>query len=63
VLQVKVSGPEVPRPIVSFAHAGFDDTLLKEIVKRGFEAPTAIQVGARWVGLLMHTYMYKYVRE
>lgn len=35
----------MPRPIRSFTEAGFGDTLLKEIVKRGFEAPTAIQVG------------------
>lgn len=43
-IDVRATGSDVPRPIVSFTHAGFDDTLLKEIVKRGFEAPTPIQV-------------------
>ena len=46
-LQVQVEGRESCRPIVSFKHAtGFSETLLREIVKRGFEAPTPIQAQA-----------------
>jgi hypothetical protein len=41
----QATGRGPPKPIRSFTEAGFGDTLLKEIVKRGFEAPTAIQVG------------------
>ncbi|CAM9588011.1 unnamed protein product, partial [Discosporangium mesarthrocarpum] len=38
------SGAEaVPAPIRSFTYAGFDDTLLSEVVRQGFEAPTPIQ--------------------
>jgi ATP-dependent RNA helicase DDX42 len=45
-LEVAVSGTSVPRPIRSFMEAGFNDKLLREIVKHGFEAPTAIQAQA-----------------
>jgi len=46
-LQVQVEGRESCRPIVSFKHAtGFSEILLREIVKRGFEAPTPIQAQA-----------------
>ena len=45
-LRVQVTGREPLRPILSFTHAGFSDTLLKEIIKRGFEAPTPIQAQA-----------------
>jgi ATP-dependent helicase YprA (DUF1998 family) len=58
--QVQVSGNMVPRPIVSFTHAGFDDKLLKEIVRRGFEAPTAIQVPALY---MLETLIIKRGRE
>eukprot|EP00624_Nannochloropsis_granulata_P006160 evm.model.NODE_44740_length_13915_cov_24.414877.4 len=46
-LQVQVEGRESCRPIVSFKHAtGFSEILLREIIKRGFEAPTPIQAQA-----------------
>lgn len=34
---------DVPAPVRSFMHAGFDDFLLSEVVRQGFEAPTPIQ--------------------
>ncbi|CAM9838703.1 unnamed protein product, partial [Sphacelaria rigidula] len=34
---------DVPAPVRSFKHAGFDDLLLTEVVRQGFEAPTPIQ--------------------
>lgn len=36
----------VPAPVRSFKHAGFDDVLLSEVVRQGFEAPTPIQAQA-----------------
>ncbi|CAM9747196.1 unnamed protein product [Ascophyllum nodosum] len=36
----------VPAPVRSFKHAGFDDRLLSEVVRQGFEAPTPIQAQA-----------------
>ena len=36
----------VPAPVKSFKHAGFDDLLLSEVVRQGFEAPTPIQAQA-----------------
>lgn len=36
----------VPAPVRSFKHAGFDDLLLSEVVRQGFEAPTPIQAQA-----------------
>ncbi|CAM9523363.1 unnamed protein product [Scytosiphon promiscuus] len=36
----------VPPPVRSFKHAGFDDVLLSEVVRQGFEAPTPIQAQA-----------------
>ena len=45
-LGVQATGRGAPTPIRSFTEAGFGETLLKEIVKRGFEAPTAIQAQA-----------------
>ncbi|CAM9791298.1 unnamed protein product, partial [Ectocarpus fasciculatus] len=36
----------VPAPVQSFKHAGFDDLLLSEVVRQGFEAPTPIQAQA-----------------
>lgn len=37
---------DVPAPVRSFKHAGFDDLLLSEVVRQGFEAPTPIQAQA-----------------
>lgn len=36
----------VPAPVRSFKHAGFDDLLLSEVIRQGFEAPTPIQAQA-----------------
>lgn len=36
----------VPAPVRSFKHAGFDDALLSEVIRQGFEAPTPIQAQA-----------------
>jgi ATP-dependent RNA helicase DDX42 len=38
-----VTGADVPRPIISFGHLPFDETLKKLIVKNQFEKPTPIQ--------------------
>lgn len=32
-MEIKVAGSEVPRPIVSFGHLPFDETLKRLIVK------------------------------
>ena len=42
-LNVKVSGPSPPNPVSSFAHFGFDESLLKSIRKSEFSSPTSIQ--------------------
>ena len=49
--QLLVDGNNTPRPIISFKDCGFNDLLLKEIVKAGFESPTAIQKQALPVAL------------
>jgi ATP-dependent RNA helicase DDX42 len=46
VLDVRVSGSEVPSPALSFGHFGFDEVIMKEIRKSGFEKPTPIQCQA-----------------
>ena len=43
-LGVHVSGAVPPRPVTSFGHFGFDDTLLKAIRRSDFTQPTPIQV-------------------
>lgn len=40
----KVSGPSPPKPVTSFGHFGFDESLMKAIRKAGYTQPTAIQV-------------------
>ena len=45
-LNVKVSGPTPPRPVSSFAHFGFDESLMKSIRKSEFTQPTSIQATA-----------------
>eukprot|EP01017_Pseudomicrothorax_dubius_P043240 TRINITY_DN7167_c0_g1_i4.p1 TRINITY_DN7167_c0_g1~~TRINITY_DN7167_c0_g1_i4.p1 ORF type:complete len:567 (+),score=158.73 TRINITY_DN7167_c0_g1_i4:289-1989(+) len=45
-MEIKVSGRDVPRPIVSFAHLGLDETLVDKIIKQNFERPTPIQCQA-----------------
>ncbi|XP_059216493.1 ATP-dependent RNA helicase DDX42 [Stomoxys calcitrans] len=42
-LGVKVTGPEPPKPVTSFAHFGFDETLMKAIRKAEYTQPTPIQ--------------------
>ncbi|RKP26567.1 P-loop containing nucleoside triphosphate hydrolase protein [Syncephalis pseudoplumigaleata] len=42
-LDMHVTGPDVPKPCVSFAHFGFDDRLLETISKAGYTTPTGIQ--------------------
>ncbi|KAI9005054.1 P-loop containing nucleoside triphosphate hydrolase protein [Hyaloraphidium curvatum] len=48
---MRVTGADVPRPCVSFAHFGFDDALLRTISKHGYTEPTAIQRQAVPAGL------------
>lgn len=45
-LGVKVSGPEPPKPVSSFAHFGFDENLMKAIRKAEYTQPTPIQAQA-----------------
>ena len=42
-LGIKVSGIHAPHPVSSFAHFGFDETLMKMIRKNNFTQPTPIQ--------------------
>ncbi len=42
-LGIRVSGASPPKPVSSFGHFGFDDTLLKAIRKSEFTQPTPIQ--------------------
>ncbi|XP_050310964.1 ATP-dependent RNA helicase DDX42 [Anthonomus grandis grandis] len=43
---LKVSGGGAPKPVASFAHLGFDDKLLKAIIKAEYTSPTPIQAQA-----------------
>lgn len=45
-LGLKVSGAAAPAPVCSFAHFGFDDTLMKAIRKSEYVSPTPIQAQA-----------------
>ncbi|CAO3702697.1 unnamed protein product [Rhizopus stolonifer] len=40
---VRVSGTQVPKPCISFAHFGFDEDLMNTIIKAGYTEPSAIQ--------------------
>ncbi|KAI8063762.1 P-loop containing nucleoside triphosphate hydrolase protein [Gongronella butleri] len=40
---IRVSGGDVAKPCVSFAHFGFDDDLMQAIIKAGYTEPTTIQ--------------------
>ncbi|GKC55379.1 DEAD-box ATP-dependent RNA helicase 24, partial [Tanacetum coccineum] len=42
-LAIRVSGLDVPRPIKTFAEAGFSVELMKAIAKQAYEKPTPIQ--------------------
>jgi ATP-dependent RNA helicase DDX42 len=50
-LGIKVSGPSPPNPVTSFAHFGFDDSLMKAIRKHEYTQPTPIQTQAIPVAL------------
>ncbi|CAF4186599.1 unnamed protein product, partial [Adineta steineri] len=45
-LGVNVRGINIPRPVVSFAHFGFDERLMKSLRKSEFSTPTSIQTQA-----------------
>ncbi|CAF1575626.1 unnamed protein product [Adineta ricciae] len=45
-LGVNVRGVNIPRPVVSFAHFGFDERLMKTLRKSEFSTPTSIQAQA-----------------
>lgn len=42
-LEISTEGTDVPRPICSFAHLRFPDSLLDKITASGYERPTPIQ--------------------
>ncbi|CAG9103263.1 unnamed protein product [Plutella xylostella] len=42
-LGVKISGPDPPKPVTSFAHFGFDEQLMKAIRKSEYTQPTPVQ--------------------
>lgn len=42
-LGIKVTGPLPPHPVTSFAHFGFEESLIKAIRKNEYTQPTAIQ--------------------
>lgn len=46
MLDITVSGKDPPKPVSSFAHFGFDDKMLKAIIKAEYCSPTPIQAQA-----------------
>ncbi|KAE9345769.1 DEAD-box ATP-dependent RNA helicase 24 [Phytophthora rubi] len=50
-MSVKVDGVDVPAPVRSFMHLGFDRKMLQTLMKLGLEAPTSIQAQAFPVAL------------
>jgi hypothetical protein len=50
-MEIRVSGVGVVKPVMSFAHFGFDDALLQTIIQSGFSEPTIIQKQAVPVAL------------
>lgn len=42
-LGITVSGSKPPKPVSSFGHLGFDDKLIKAIIKAEYASPTPIQ--------------------
>lgn len=50
-LGIRVSGPSPPKPVTSFAHFGFDETLMKAIRKLEYTQPTPIQTQVRLIDL------------
>ncbi|XP_047112962.1 ATP-dependent RNA helicase DDX42 isoform X2 [Schistocerca piceifrons] len=45
-LGIKVTGPDPPHPVTSFAHFGFDEALMKSVRKSEYTQPTPIQAQA-----------------
>lgn len=45
-LDISVSGKNPPKPVSSFAHFGFDDKMVKAIIKAEYSSPTPIQAQA-----------------
>jgi ATP-dependent RNA helicase DDX42 len=50
-LDMRVSGVEVAKPCVSFAHFGFDEALIDAISRAGYTEPSGIQKQAVPVAL------------
>ena len=50
-LNVKATGFDVPKPIASFAHFGFDEAIMAEIQRLGYATPTPIQAQSVPAGL------------
>ncbi|XP_059052282.1 ATP-dependent RNA helicase DDX42 [Achroia grisella] len=42
-LGVKITGPDPPRPVSSFAHLGFDEQLMRAIRRSEYSQPTPVQ--------------------
>lgn len=42
-LGLHVTGSNPPKPCISFAHFGFDDSIMSTIIKAGYSEPSAIQ--------------------
>ncbi len=47
LLLFQVRGVNIPRPVVSFAHFGFDERLMKTLRKSEFTTPSSIQAQVR----------------
>ena len=45
-LGIRATGADVPRPVASFAHLGFDDALMAAIRSANYTSPTAVQAQA-----------------
>eukprot|EP00039_Didymoeca_costata_P006199 m.88221 g.88221 ORF g.88221 m.88221 type:complete len:824 (+) comp13153_c0_seq2:148-2619(+) len=45
-MAIRASGLDVPKPVASFVHFGFDSLIMKGIQKLGYATPTAIQAQA-----------------
>ena len=43
----QVSGVDPPKPVSSFGHLGFDETMINAIIKAGYSTPTPIQAQVR----------------
>ncbi|XP_028131448.1 ATP-dependent RNA helicase DDX42 isoform X1 [Diabrotica virgifera virgifera] len=46
VLDISVTGSNAPKPVSSFAHFGFEEKLMKAIIKAEYSTPTPIQAQA-----------------